>query len=171
MARILLLRGTIGSGKSSVARWIQSSRPRVTVIEVDEIKRRKYGTATRCQPTIDFPEAGRAAKESLVAGHDTIVVEAFCEEQHLNWVLEEVGLKLASLEVRLVWLECDVNTSIERKAGTRISPDVIRSQHARYKSRFRVPCERVINTVALTVEQVAQEVVAVTSIGESSGSG
>lgn len=168
MSRVLLLRGTIGAGKSSVACWIRASRPEVKVIEVDEIKVQKYGSTAGCNPSVDFQEAGRAANDEIAAGHDTIVAEAFCDEQDLNWVLDPMNLKLTSPEVSVVWLECDVNTSLARKAEA-LSPDVIRFQHLRYGSRFRFAAELVISTDALTVEQVAQRILAATPFGKPSG--
>lgn len=167
VSRVLLLRGTIGAGKSAVACWIRSSRPEIKLIEVDEIKIRKYGSTACCNESVDFPEAGRAANNEIAAGHDTIVVEAFCDEQHLNWVLGPMNLRLTSPEVSVVWLECDVNTSLTRKAQA-LSHDVIRFQHMRYGSRFRFSAEHVISTDALTVEQVAQRILMATSFGKSS---
>jgi len=168
VARLLLLRGTIGSGKSSVASWIQGTVPQVAVIEIDEIKRRKYRTTALCNSPVDFRSpTGREARQTMLAGRDTIVVEAFCERQHLDWVLAAANLELQSPNVTVVWLECDLTTSLERKEGV-LSPGIVRQQHGRYGMRFEAPCEHVINTTGLGVEAVGRLVLAATSIGDRS---
>jgi hypothetical protein len=159
----------VGAGKSAVASWICSSRPDIKLIEVDEIKIRKYGSTAFCNPLVDFPEAGSAAHAEVAAGHGTIVVEAFYDEQHLNLVLGQMNLTLTSPEVSVVWLECDANTALARKAQT-LPPEVIRLQHARHRSRFRFSGELVIRTDALAVEQVAQRILTATAFGKPSGS-
>lgn len=99
MARLLLLRGSIGAGKSAVAERIRAREPGVAVIELDDIKQRKYKTTAWCDPPVDFPAAGKEAKEQLLAGRDTIVIEAFCERRHLEWVLGPSGLQFRSAEL------------------------------------------------------------------------
>jgi len=166
VTRVLLLRGTIGAGKSCVARWIGASRPKVKVIEVDDIKARKYGATDRCDETVDFPEAGRMANEEILAGHDVIVVEAFCDRRHLEWVLGPMNLRLKSPGVGAAWLECDLGTSFARKTHA-LSREVIQFQHQRRESRFRLLTEPVVSTDALTVEQVARRVLAATPFGRA----
>jgi hypothetical protein len=95
---LLLLRGTTGSGKSSAADWIKTRYAQVTVIEVDDIKLVKYGTTALCNPAEDFPEAGQSVKDSIADGRATVVVEAFCEEEHLQALLTAAGLELTSAE-------------------------------------------------------------------------
>jgi hypothetical protein len=161
------LRGAIGSGKSSVAARIKALTPSVDIIEVDDVKRRKYGTSTRCNPPIDFPEAGRQAKLSLIAGRDAIVVEPLCEREHVLWVVGGAGLEMGSADLRAVWLDCDLKTSLERKADG-LPAAVIRQQHDRYASRFKIPGECVISSVAVPVNMVADAVIASALSGHDS---
>ena len=145
MPRLLLLRGATGSGKSSVAARVKSRYPDVEVIEVDDIKLRKYGTTVQCNPDEDFPEAGRRAADSLAAGRPTVVVETFRDEEHLRSVLSTAGLDLDSPNVCVAWLECSLDTSLHRKAAA-LSPETIRHEHTRCSERFHVQGEHVINT-------------------------
>lgn len=147
-----------------MARWIGASRPGIKVIEVDAIKVRKYGTTDCCNESEDFPEAGRMAHDELRAGHDVVIVEAFCDEQHLNWVLAPMHLALASPQVSAVWLDCAIATSLARKFPA-LGRDVIGFQHQRRASRFRPPAEIVVGTDDLAAERVAQRVLALTAFG------
>jgi len=106
------------------------------------------------------------ANEEIVAGYDVIVVEAFCDRSHLEWVLGPMSLKLKSPEVGAAWLECDLGTSMARKAHA-LSREVIQFQHQRRESRFRLSTEPVVRTDALAVEQVARRVLAATPFGRS----
>jgi len=166
---ILLLRGATGAGKSAAARWLCAHRPGVSLIEIDDIRIRKYGSTAICDPPVNFPEAGRAASDEFAAGHDVIVAEAFCDRQHLDWVLGPMDLTLDSPQVSVVWLECGAGTSLARK-GRVLAPEVIRIQHGRYSSRFCFPGEALINTDALSIEQIARQILAATSFGRPSGS-
>src|SRR5262245_10034835 len=96
---VLLLRGTTGSGKTSTAQWMQAVHPTIDVIEVDDIKLQRHQSVELCQPDEDFPEAGRRARRSIDEGRATIVVETFCEKEHLVAVLKAAGLSLDSPNV------------------------------------------------------------------------
>src|SRR5206468_4540449 len=50
-SHLLILRGSIGSGKTSVAQGIANRRPNTKVIEVDDLKILRYGTREQCHPS------------------------------------------------------------------------------------------------------------------------
>src|SRR4051812_11995279 len=131
MPKLLLLRGAMGAGKSSVAKRLKRRRCTITVVEVDPIKKSLYGTAARCEdPAIVFSEAGRLAAEALVSGRDAVVVEPLCDHEHVESVLRGAGLPLESPDVIFVWLDCTLPKAIERKQG-KAAREVVEQQHAR----------------------------------------
>jgi hypothetical protein len=83
-----------------------------------------------------------------------VVVEAFCDKEHLLWVLEGAGLRLDSPELCVAWLECKLETSLRRKREV-LPKDVIEHQHGRYAVRFRPHHERVFDTDELAPAAVA----------------
>lgn len=159
MPYLLILGGATGSGKSSVAQAIARSLPGVRIVEVDDIKRDKYATTAHCIESVDFPAAGRTAKAYLDQGYDTIVVEAFCHARNFDWVLGEVGLGLNSPNVTVVWLECALRTSLDRKRGPELPEHVIQGQHTRYATRYRAAGEYTLCTDDLNISQVAEQII------------
>jgi shikimate kinase len=158
MAHLLILGGATGSGKSSVAHAIARSLQNVRVVEVDDIKRGKYGNTVHCVESDDFPAAGRNAKAYLDQGYDTIVVEAFCDARNFDLLLGEVGHDLYSPDVTVVWLECTLRTSLDRKCSSEIPEPAIRDQHARYVKRYRTVGEHTLSTDDLTISQVVEQI-------------
>ena len=161
------------SGKSTVARLIASRSPWIRVVEVDDIKYRRYGTPELCVPEIDFREAGEIAKEYLVQGYDTIIVEPFCVREHFDLVMDQVGRAVQSFDVSVICLSCCLQTSVARHTGI-TSEEMIKHQHSHYGSRYRPECEQVIHTDLLIPEQVAAavlEVVPLQIVDLVSGSG
>jgi predicted ABC-type ATPase len=154
--QLVVLRGTLGSGKSSVAAQIVSKMPTFRVVEVDAIKKHNHGTAARCEAK-DFVQAGLEAKNMLHRGHDTILVEAFVDQEHLLCALGATGRDEQSSSVHIVWLNCDCQTALLRK-GNRLKDTIIRRQYKRYKTRYRSPNERCISSVGRTIEDVVEEV-------------
>jgi hypothetical protein len=73
------------SGKSTVARLVASRSPWVRVVEVDDIKHRRYGTPERRVPEFDFRKAGGIAKGHLAQGYNTIIVEPFAHVTISIW--------------------------------------------------------------------------------------
>jgi hypothetical protein len=159
MPLLVLLRGTMGAGKTAVARGVAALGTTVAVIEIDEIKCRKYGTTARCCPESDFPEAGCEAKKEMDRGYNAIVVEPLCEQSHVELVLRAAGVNISSPNVIYIWLECALDTAFQRK-DRQFSQDEIIQQYNRYPSRYRHPREFVINTDQRYVEEVAQQVLA-----------
>lgn len=153
MSHLLILRGAIGAGKTSVAAELSRRRPEVAVVEVDELKKVRHGSTSVCVPHLEFPEAGRRACESLAAGRLTIVIEPLCDPSHLRMVLDEIGRQEGSPDVSFVWLSCDRETSLTRTKDL-YPPHVVEDQFARYPDRCRPVGERVIRTDALSVAQV-----------------
>lgn len=159
MPHLLILRGAMGAGKTSVANELSAIVPGIELIEIDEIKMRKYGTSKRCRPNVDFPEAGRIAQEALDQGRHAIVIEPLCKKRHLADVLQTAGRSEQSDDVSIVWLGCSVETALNRKRDS-YKESVIRSQHERYESRYCSQDEEVISTDDTTVLQVAAQLAA-----------
>ena len=153
MSHLLILRGAIGAGKTSVAAEFVRRRPEIAVVEVDELKRERHGTASVCVPHLEFPEAGRLARETLATGRLTLVIEPLCDPLHLELVLDEVGRREGSPDVSFVWLDCARETSLERTRAL-FPPHVVDDQFARYPTRCRPVGERIIRTDHLSVAQV-----------------
>ena len=156
MPHLLLLRGAMGAGKSAVAKVLEGS-PGVAIIEIDEIKLKKYGTTERCDPPIDFREAGAEARRAMGAGNDAIVIEPLCDRQHIDFVLAGAGLSADMSNVLSVWLQCTLATALSRK-GQPYRPTVIEHEHRRYAARCKLKNEVVIPTDETPVDQVARQV-------------
>ena len=153
MAHLLILRGAIGAGKTSVAAEFLRRRPEIAVVEVDDLKRERHGTTSICVPHLEFAEAGRLARTMLADGRLTIVIEPLCDPVHLKLVLDEVGRREGSPDVSFVWLECARATSRARTTEL-FPPHVVDDQFARYPARCRPVGERVIRTDDLSIAQV-----------------
>jgi hypothetical protein len=154
MAHLLILRGAIGSGKTSAGAELLRRRPSLAVIEVDELKRYRYGTTGTCVPHLEFPEAGRLTRDALDAGRHAILIEPLCDEEHVRLVLAAAAREEGSKDVSFAWLECTIDTALARTASL-FAPDVVAAQFARYATRHRPRGERVIATDRLSVAQVA----------------
>lgn len=138
-----------------MAQTLAAMSPKTKVVEVDDIKRERYGGTEYCDPGHDFPEAGRRVKAHVEKGFKTIGVEAFCERAHVQDFLRGTGHALHSPWVSFVWLRCSLETSIRRKAGE-ISESVIRMQHKRYERRYRPVGELEVETDELTSDDIAR---------------
>jgi len=157
MAHLLILRGTMGAGKSRVAQELRQRRPALRIIEIDHLKETRYGTAGKCNPREDFAEAGRLVRAELEKGFHAVVIEPLCKRSHLRLVLDAAGRSENSVDVSFVWLACSFETGTSRKKiGTqRLS---IRWQYWRYASRHRPAGELVVYTDNLSVGEVAEAV-------------
>jgi predicted kinase len=150
--KLIILRGKTGSGKSTLQNLIVGELNYVKV-EIDEIKVRKYGTTTRCNPPIDFKEAGLIAKGLLTNGHNVVVEEAFLELSHIQYFLR--GLENLTPSIFYVRLECSEETSMNRKRGI-LDDRVVHSQHLR--SVEDIDGELIFNTDKSTVEDTLQSI-------------
>ena len=157
MSHLLILRGAIGAGKTSVAAELVRRRPEVAVVEVDDLKVFRHGTTSVCVPHVEFPDAGRLARETLDAGRLTVVIEPLCDPSHLALVLDAVGRREGSPDVSFVWLECSRETSLSRTKDL-FPPQVVDDQFARYPARCQPVGEKVIRTDGRSVAQVADAV-------------
>jgi len=153
---LILLRGTVGSGKTSVARILAELRPELKVVEVDDIKIEKYGTTVECIPSRDFPEAGRRAMSHLKRGFHAVVIEAFCDLDHINYVLAESERRLDSTDVTMIWMNCTESTAVARKES--LSAGTVHEQFKRYGTRYVHPGELSIDTDNLDAEESARRI-------------
>ena len=170
MAELLLLRGAMGAGKTSTAAKLRERSPQLVIIEIDDIKIRKYGTTEKCDPAVDFKEAGAQAKVAMESGKDVVVIEPLCEQQDIDFVLDGAALSKESLHIASVWLHCSLEIAIVRK-GQSHETSVIESQHRRYASRVRLKNEVIIHTDTISVDEVVaqlQTIFGATSLEESS---
>ena len=156
MPSLLLLRGAMGAGKSSVALTLQTYIDKLIVIEIDAIKKEKYGTTEICNPKIDFEEAGIQAKKALKNGYHVIVVETLCEKQHVEYLLNGAGLLdgIYDTSLSFAWLGCSVKTALRRNK-TRFYPQTVKHQHRRYTTCIRYENELVIRTDRLSITDVS----------------
>jgi chloramphenicol 3-O-phosphotransferase len=152
--RLVLLRGTVGAGKSTVAEALGKLRTELRIVEIDELKIELHGTTQQCCPSSDFPKAGRRARTYLEQGYDTIAVEAFCEQEHVQLFLKDAGRHVDAPDVLCVWLGCTLDTSLRRK-HLALPEARIRIEHARYTKRFRPRGELEIETDHLSPDDVA----------------
>ncbi len=157
MGSLLILRGAMGAGKSAVARKLQELCSGLRVMEIDDLKVKKYGTATKCDPSKDFPEAGHCARAELERGSNVAVVEPLCEFSHLKSLLDATGHTEDSPDVHIVWLDCSLSTALTRK-GNEFSQHQINTQHRRYKNRYRPRREVIISTDEQSVDDVAGQI-------------
>ena len=157
MAKLLLLRGAMGAGKTSVAARLLLRAPQLVIIEIDNFKIQKYGTTEKCNPAVDFKEAGALAKAAVDSGKDVVVIEPLCEQQHIDFVLDGAGLSKESSHIASVWLHCSPEIAIARK-GQSHKLSVIQEQHQRYSTRVRLKNEVIIDTDTSSVDDVAYQV-------------
>jgi predicted kinase len=156
MVQLLILRGVIGAGTSTVAERIAVRCPNVAIVDVDRIRLEKHGR-TDSHDLGAFQEAGLEAQRHLRLGQHTIVVEAFYNEPAYRRMMAEVGTAVVFESTWTIGLRCSVETSL-RRAGKSVRPEVIRRQHVYFDARFRLPRETSIDTDDLTPEQVADRI-------------
>ena len=157
MASLIILRGITGAGKSTLGRRLGSHLDNCIVLELDDVKVERYGKTTICEPVSDFPAFGKSAKVHLDAGKTVVAIEAFIDRQHIDWFLTAVGLQMTDPRIRAVWLNCSEHTSILRKQSA-LDADCVRGQHLRLANRHRISGELMLDTTALTTDQVFEQV-------------
>ena len=154
---LLILRGITGAGKTTLGARLAGPRYGFHVMELDDLKAEIH--AGKCVPHMDFPEFGRRVRRELDQGKNVVAIEAFIDKDHFNWFLDAVGVSLADPSIFVVWMECDVGTSIERKADV-LTEQVVRGQHRRLPGKFHVPGELSLNTAALSKDDIVQRILA-----------
>jgi predicted ABC-type ATPase len=154
---LLVLRGPPGSGKTTVARLIAEARADVKVVEVDDVKAKRYGTAEQCIPAEDFPEAGRWARSQIDAGFNVIAVEFFNDGEHVDLFLKGFGWPRVGVNLVFTWLNCKESTAVARKSST-LAERVVLGQHARKENRLCMSGEMIIDTTDRAVDDVAKAV-------------
>ena len=160
MSRLIIFRGVIGAGKSTVAREMQSRRQHCAIVEVDLVKvqnPKNKADAMNCVPHEDFPEAGRQAGELLDKGKDVIVTECFADKEHIHWFIESAGRDLSLADVDVFWFMSDLKTVLERKKGQRPAR-FVKQQHKRHKTRYVIPGEHLIDTSRIISGEIADKV-------------
>jgi adenylylsulfate kinase-like enzyme len=153
MGILIVLRGTVGAGKTTVAEELMDTNDNMRIMEVDDIKIRKYGSTMECNPEEDFREAGIQAKKLLDQGHDVVVIEPFCEALHYQYFLASAQLPEDSEYVIPIWLDCDLANSLSRKKQE-IPEQMIRLLHQWYPKRYIPEDELHINTDNISKEEV-----------------
>lgn len=131
MPILVLIRGLTGTGKSTLLDHVVNRNDlNMKKLEIDEIKIKKYGTTTKCNPQVDFPEAGREARGLLGKGFGVVVAEAFCSRIHTGYFLSGAKMSVSDPGLLIVRLECSIETAIYRKKG-QLGPQTIRQQYGR----------------------------------------
>lgn len=115
MPILLLLRGVCGSGKSTVALRVSEHFDNSCVMELDDVKLRKYGTTEKCVPNVDFEEFGRDVATALKSRKFVVAVEAFVDKFHIDLFLKGLKMDIPSEEISVVWLECSADIAVQRK--------------------------------------------------------
>lgn len=157
MAFLVLVRGLTGTGKSLLSNHlIDRNNLNITKLEIDDIKRRKYGTTTKCKPEVDFQEAGAQAAELLKKGINVIVEEAFCTKAHIGFFLKGANINISDPKLLVIRLKCSVETSIKRKKG-QLDPQIIRGQYSRIVED--IENEIVFDTENYSIKEIADKII------------
>jgi len=125
-------------------------------IEIDEIKRQKYGTTAKCRPEVDFEEAGKQAAEFLRNGINVAVEEAFCDKAHIDFALKGANMDASDPRLLIIRLECSVGTAMERKKE-QLDPRIVGEQYCRVVED--VEDEIAFDTEEYCIEEIADTIV------------
>ncbi len=156
MSTLVLVRGLTGTGKSTLVDHVTSRNDlNMRKLEIDEIKKRKYGNTTECNPQVDFREAGREARGLLVEGYGVAVEEAFCSMEHIGYFLSGAKVSVSDRELLIVRLKCSIKTAVQRKKE-QLDPQTIRQQYGR--SFENIEGEMVFDSEKCHPEQIADAV-------------
>jgi chloramphenicol 3-O-phosphotransferase len=155
---LILLRGTPGAGKSSVAPILAAKcGSDWGVVEIDEIKTRHYGTPERCDdPPLIFGEGGSLALHALDQGNSVIGVEQFNSRWLIDLFLRPTGLTYGSPSLMPVWLSCTLEKALARKTGT-LPPHTVIAGHQAAASRLCIERELVLDTTETPAATIAEQ--------------
>lgn len=156
MPILVLIRGLTGTGKSTLLDHVAHRDDlNMKKLEIDEIKRKKHGTTTKCDPQVDFPEAGRKARGLLGKGFGVVVEEAFCNRIHIGYFLSGAKMSISDPGLLIVRLECSIETAMSRKKG-QLGPQAIRQQYGRPFED--IEGEMVVDSERYRTEEIADAV-------------
>jgi chloramphenicol 3-O-phosphotransferase len=148
---VVILRGTMGAGKSSVAERLAEITPlKMVVVEVDDLKFIQFCSSEHSS-TESFVDAGKVANQKLREGSLLVVVEAFVEKCWVDLVVRQIEEPCRFV---YVWLECPLNIAVERKRE--FSRDVVSGQFSRYSKRYHHPGEIVVDAERHSVDETAR---------------
>lgn len=157
MAFLVLVRGLTGTGKSALlSHLIGRNDLNIKKLEIDDMKTKKYGTTTRCDPKVDFQDAGEKAREILKNGFSVAVAEAFCPRTHIDYFLQGAEMNISDPKLLVVRLECSRNTAMERKKGE-LDPQIIRGQY--YRIVEDIENEIVFDTENCSIKEIADKII------------
>lgn len=156
MPTLVLIRGLTGTGKSTLLDHVANRDDlNMKKLEIDKIKVKKYGRTTKCNPQVDFPEAGREARGLLGKGFGVVVAEAFCSGTHIGYFLSGAKMSVSDPRLLIVTLECSIETAMHRKKG-QLSLQTIRQQYGRPFEN--IEGEMVIDSEKCRIEEIADAV-------------
>jgi broad-specificity NMP kinase len=157
MAYLVLIRGLTGTGKSTLSEHLAARKSLcINKLEIDDIKIRKYGNTRWCIPEVDFPEAGKQAKELLKNDINVVVEEAFCTKNHIELFLRGTQMDISNPKLLVVRLECSLGTAIKRKRG-QLDDQTVRGQYCRVVED--VENEIVFDTESCSIKEMANDIV------------
>ncbi|PCJ19780.1 MAG: hypothetical protein COB02_06205 [Candidatus Cloacimonadota bacterium] len=110
MKRIIIINGTLGVGKSSVAKHLSETLKKSCYLEGDSVSKTINGFHVYSENKIkqSIEEIGTIAKYSLKHGLETIIIDFIFEKPtHISY-LKNLLLKYVD-EVRIFYLEADIN--------------------------------------------------------------
>lgn len=89
----------------------------------------KYGTASACNPGVDFPVAGKLANAELKRGLSVVVEENFVDKSYVANVVRWAGFELDSPRLSYVWLDLAFEQTLARKPDSKFPKEKLRAEH------------------------------------------
>ncbi len=150
--KVVIIRGLTGSGKTTLLNEIVKSF-HFEKVEVDDIKRKKYGTTERCTPNQDFPEAGRIAKKLVDDGNNVVIEETFTDLDHI--ALFKKGFDdLDNHDITYIQLKTSLQSAKKRKVGI-LNPSLIETI---YKERATpISGELIYDTDSTNIDKIISD--------------
>jgi deoxyadenosine/deoxycytidine kinase len=107
---IIIVRGRIGSGKSTLVEYLCNQFEFKSLI-IDKIKKDVKG---RNRIERIFRKSGNYANEILKKGDSVVIEEAFYNKVHLDILFSEIE-EIEKIKVLYIRLDCNIETAIKRK--------------------------------------------------------